>query len=148
MTTVIMAICLDNSLGDAKPSTPYIIACCDTELSLGFTSVDDFWFSKVQKVSGLSRWLMGFAGEPHHFIPIRERLANALNSMEAEVEAKWMVTAQEGDRVPDVPARRVVSALEESYNDYRASRRFGTCGGRPSGGMGQRTDGETALKVR
>jgi ATP-dependent protease HslVU (ClpYQ) peptidase subunit len=119
MTTVIMATCFDRSAGEEEPATPYIIACCDDELSSGYTSTV-FWLSKIQKIRMLSPWLIGFAGDPAHFTPIRERMQHAMHTLENEAMERQRPTAKPGDTVRLPTGREVVNALHATFKEYRA----------------------------
>ncbi len=118
MTTVIMATCFDRSAGEDEPATPYIIACCDDELSSGYTSTV-FWLSKIQKIRAFSPWLFGFAGDPVHFTPIRERMQRAIVTLENEAIERQRPTAQPGDSIRTPTGRDVVNAFERAFNEYR-----------------------------
>ncbi len=117
MSTVIMAVCYDRTEGDI--AKPYIVAACDTKLSSGFTSIPDSGFLKVQKVQLLSKWLLGFAGEPHHFTAIRARFGLSLRLLEDAVIEQASHTARDGDQVPSPAGYQVVEALKSVYTDYR-----------------------------
>jgi 20S proteasome alpha/beta subunit len=119
MTTVIMATCFDRSGGEDEPATPYIIACCDDELSSGYTSTI-FWLSKIQKIRAFSPWLIGFAGDPAHFTPIRERMQQAIATLENEAIERQRPTAKEGDKIRQPTGRDVVNALATTFKEYRA----------------------------
>jgi len=118
MSTVIMAVCYDRPNAD-EPAKPYIIASCDMQLSSGFTSIENFGFAKIQKSGLWQTWLLGFAGDPSHFVPIREHFAKLMNALEWKYIEKGRALAKEGDKVPQPPAKEVALAFEDAYTTYR-----------------------------
>jgi len=66
-----------------------VIACCDTLISSDFTRLDERNVAKIQKASWMGRWLIGYSGNPDHFIPIRSALGVSVSPLHDNIEVEF-----------------------------------------------------------
>jgi hypothetical protein len=62
-------------------------------VSAGFTSISsslNVELGKLQKLSFLDNWLIGFAGTPDHFLPVRTSLFRALEEIRGTIDPKQL----------------------------------------------------------
>jgi hypothetical protein len=107
-----------------------VIACGDDLLSSDFTKFQERNVAKIQKASWMGRWLVGYSGNPDHFVPIRNTLGESVSPLtgntvvEFEEVVKQLGVAYRKRRMEVIEEEILAPLGFENLRDFRSNGRL------------------------